>query len=93
MNTDKHVADIERMARAAGMDRVGNLIYSLGIGSNGGCEIADLARFAALVRADALEDAAKVCEVAEFNRMDKTRGALACAAAIRALASDTEVAK
>ena len=84
-------ADIERMAREAGYDVDGDGITMPHFHADGPAdERAHLARFAALVRAQALQDAARECD-AEFWRVTKARGGDAavaageCADAIRAL--------
>jgi len=85
VNTDKHVAGIERMAREAGLHRAGDLWYSLDTGSkheNADVLHEDLARFAALVRAQALEDAASWIEE---QRAEIPAHGWEFAAAIRAL--------
>lgn len=75
--------DIERMAREAGMHNDGQWWFDGD--SNAQCDVstAALARFAALVRAQALEDAARVA--LDQHMMDGLIHAKACAAAIRAL--------
>ena len=78
------MTDIERMAREAGMHNDGQWWFDGD--SNAQCDVSTVAltRFAALVRAQALEDAARVCEAIvaanEYAYADE------CAAAIRALA-------
>ncbi len=78
MNDDKHVA-LERLAREAGLHNDGQWWFDGD--SNAQCDVstAALARFAALVRADALEQAAAVCQC------NFSSGALDLADAIRAL--------
>ncbi len=78
MNNDKHVA-LERLARDAG------LMIRTASGHTVFCPD-ELARFAALVRAQALGDAARTCErryMGDLNREDQE--ARRCAEAIRAL--------
>lgn len=73
--------DIARMAREAGMHNDG--CWWFDGDSNAQCDVstAALTRFAALVRAQALEDAAKECE-----QLNGYANPTDCAAAIRALA-------
>jgi hypothetical protein len=84
VNNDKHAAEVERLAREAGMTQDGDCWFSFDAGD---CDVTShaLARFAALVRAQALEDAAKVCE----SRQTPGTGSVAilngAAEAIRAL--------
>ena len=97
MNTDKHVADLERMAREAGYDVDDACITMPHFHTDGPAdERAFLARFADLVRADERERAAKVCasiaDVVASSAMGARRDAgintaAACAAAIRALSA------
>lgn len=83
MNTDKHVA-LERMACEAGMVQDGDYWFSTTGGSEPDQDVSTeaLARFAALVRADALEEAAKECEGLNDYAIPED-----CAAAIRALSA------
>jgi hypothetical protein len=73
---------IERLAREAGMTQDGDCWFSFDAGD---CDVTShaLARFAALVRADALEQAAKVCE--SIVAADEYAYADECSAKIRAL--------
>lgn len=77
------MTDIERMAREAGMHNDGQWWFDGD--SNAQCDVstAALARFAALVRAQALADAARVCEADAF--VDQWRGLAEAAKRIRAL--------
>lgn len=79
MNSDKHVADIERMAREAGAFPPGRDRNHWAVTEPA------LARFAALVRAQALEDAARVAEGTGFHSLCCMESAGVAAAAIRAL--------
>ncbi len=84
-------ADLERMAREAGMGHAGAWWKSQGADMD--VHASQLARFAELVRADALERAAKVCAAvyAERSRTfcgfnaDEAEALEQAAAAIRAL--------
>lgn len=89
--------NIEQMAREAGLERDGTRWFS----DSGDplaaqdVEHAALERFAALVRAQALEDAARVCDDKERRKWEILTGGgkltgfgpLDCAFAIRALAA------
>jgi hypothetical protein len=79
VNTDKHVADLERMAREAGLTDPDLAPWM----TDYGYAKDEILRFAALVRADALEDAAKMCE--SLWMVDGTHTAKEFAAEIRAL--------
>ena len=76
------MTDLERLAREAGMRPYQDQAPGID-GAVGDWEA--LARFAALVRADERERCAKVCENRAADNWDHEGGALACAAAIRAL--------
>lgn len=65
-------ADVERMAREAGVWAVFGAVIPKSMVFNG-----RLSRFAALVRAQALEDAAKACEDSDTFQYDDPGGGFA----------------
>jgi len=81
---------IEELAREAGFNVEDSWIFTSARDDLDCCR-QQLERFAALVRAQALEEAAKVCcsESVVLATRDQTRGALHCAATIRALKDKT----
>ena len=65
-------------------DRITELAKQAGFQHQGPQLTTAIKRFAELVRAEALEDAAKVCE-AEYDNWDNERPLRICATAIRGL--------
>jgi hypothetical protein len=78
-------ATLERLAREAGLHNDGSWWFDADSNAQSDVSTAALARFAALVRVQALEDAALTCEGIAMD--DKTGYGIAedCSAAIRAL--------